>query len=261
MMGKDLEGRVAIVTGGAQGGGYGVARCLAKKGVTVVLADIQEGPGRQALEQLKSEGFSAGLKIMDLSSEDSVKELVSYTVGEFGRIDILASCAGIYPVQDLETMTTRQWQQVVDLNLTAPFWLTRECIPHMKKVGKGRIIYTTTVTGPTVVVAGLAHYGASKAGLEGFMRTAALELAKYQITVNAVAPGAMLTPGLQKLCSPEEINDLGRRIPIGRIGYPEDIGAVYAFLASDEADYITGISIRSDGGYVLPEPVVAATAN
>ncbi len=162
-----------------------------------------------------AQGYSANFKATDLSSEDSIQSLVAFAASRYGGIDILASVAGIYPVQEIETMSLAQWQHVVTVNMTAPFLLTRECVPFLKRNGRGRSIFTSTVTGPIVVLAGMGHYGAAKSGLEGFMRTAALELAKYRITVNAVAPGAMLTPGLEKVCTAQEIEDLGRRIPLG----------------------------------------------
>ena len=258
-MDQTLKERIAIVTGAAQGAGRGVALGLARRGATVVIADIQRGLGESVRGDLRAQGLSAEFCATDLFSEDSVRSLVA-TVGQrFGRIDIVASCAGIYPVEYLEPMTTAQWNRVLTINLTAPFWLTTASVPYLRQSKCGRIICTTTVTGPDVVLAGMAHYGASKAGLEGFMRTAALELAPYRITVNAVAPGAMLTPGLEKVCTAKEIADIAKRIPLGRLAMPSDIAAAYCWLASDEAEYFTGIVIRADGGYVLPEP--AAVTN
>ena len=254
MPGKFAE-KVVIVTGAAQGGGKGVAEGFARQGAHVFVADLQAKLGQATCDELRSYGSTATFVLTDLSSEASIVALVQHVKNQFGYLDVLASCAGIYPAQHIEEMAHAQWNYVIAVNMTAPFLLTRECLPLLRTRPHGRIIFTTTVTGPTVVIPGLAHYAASKAGLEGFMRSAALELAKYRITVNAVAPGALLSPGLQNVCSPEEIERLAARIPLGRIGYPSDIAAAYMFLASDEAEYITGITIRSDGGYVLPEPV------
>lgn len=250
-----LAGRVAIITGAAQGTGKGVALELGRRGATVVLADIQHELGATVQSELRAENIKAHFHHTDLSSEDSVKELVAATARLHGGVDIVASCAGIYPVQELETLTTVAWNQVFAVNLVAPFWLTRESVPYMKKAGRGRIIFTSSVTGPTVVIQGMTPYGASKAGLDGFMRGAALELAQYRITVNAVAPGAVHTPGLERACTPQEIAAIGQRIPLKRLATPADIAAAYVFLSSDEAEYYTGIVIRADGGYVLPEPV------
>jgi len=252
-MDQTLKNRIAIVTGAAQGSGRGVALELARRGATVVLADIQETLGGLLEDELRAQGLSALFCAADLSSEASVKCLVETTGRRYGAVDILASCAGIYPVQDFETLTSEQWNHVITVNMSAPFWLTRECVPLMKRSGRGRIIFTTSVTGPTVVIPGLTSYAASKAGLEGFMRSAAVELAKYRITVNAVAPGAIHTPGLERACTPEELIAIGKRIPLRRLATPADIAAAYVFLASDEAEYYTGIVIRVDGGYVLPE--------
>lgn len=253
-MTANFADKVVIVTGAAQGGGKGVAIGFAKQGAHVIVADLQTKIGQATCEELRTYGGTATFVYTDLSSEASIVSLVRLVKEKYGHIDVLASCAGIYPVQDIESMTQAQWGYVLAVNMTAPFLLTRESVPLMKGRPHGRIIFTTTVTGPIVVLPGMAHYAASKSGLEGFMRTAALELAQHRITVNAVAPGALLSPGLQKVCSPEEIEKIGRRIPLGRIGQPADIAAAYLFLASPEAEYITGITIRCDGGYVLPEP-------
>lgn len=253
-MAASFTGKVVIVTGAAQGGGKGVAEGFARQGAQVIVADLQTKLGQSTCEELRSHGGTATFVHTDLSSEASIVALVRQVKEQFGYLDVLASCAGIYPVQKLAEMTHAQWSYVVAVNMTAPFLLTRECVPLMRGRPHGRIIFTTTVTGPIVVIPGMAHYAASKSGLEGFMRAAALELAQCRITVNAVAPGALLSPGLQRVCSPEEIAKIGSRIPLGRIGYPSDIAAAYLFLASPEAEYITGITIRSDGGYVLPEP-------
>lgn len=252
-MTASFSGKVVIVTGAAQGGGKGVAEGFARQGAHVIVADLQAKVGQAVCEELSTYGGTAAFVHTDLSSEASIVALVRHAKEQFGHVDVLASCAGIYPLQKLEEMTQAQWSYVVAVNMTAPFLLTRECVPLMRGRPHGRIIFTTTVTGPVVVIPGMAHYAASKTGLEGFMRAAALELAPYRITVNAVAPGALLSPGLQKVCSPEEIAKIGRRIPLGRIGHPADIAAAYLFLASPEAEYVTGITIRCDGGYVLPE--------
>jgi 3-oxoacyl-[acyl-carrier protein] reductase len=252
-MDQTLKNRIAIVTGAAQGSGKGVALELARRGATVVLADIQEALGASVADELRAQGFSASFCATDLSSETSVKALVETTGRRYGTVDILASCAGIYPVQDFETLTTAQWNLIITVNMTAPFWLTRECVPLMKSSGRGRIIFTTSVTGPTVVIPGLTSYAASKGGLEGFMRSAAVELAKYRITVNAVAPGAIHSPGLERACTPEELIAIAKRIPLQRLATAADVAAAYVFLASDAAEYYTGIVIRVDGGYVLPE--------
>jgi 3-oxoacyl-[acyl-carrier protein] reductase len=259
-MDQTLKNRIAIVTGAAQGTGRGVALELARRGATVVLADIEEALGTSVQDELRGQGFSALFCATDLSSETSVKALVEMTGRRYGAIDILASCAGIFPLQDFETLTSAEWNRVITVNLSAPFWLTRECVPLMKSSGRGRIILTTSVTGPTVVIPGLAAYAAAKAGLEGFMRCAALELAKYRITVNAVAPGVILTPGFERACTPEERIAIGKRIPLQRLAAPSDVAASFVFLASDAAEYYTGIVIRVDGGYVLPEAAALSAA-
>ena len=171
----------------------------------------------------------------------------------FGAIDVLVHNAGILPFQSLETMDDRDWSHVLEVNLTSAFRLTKACLPHMKERGSGRVLFTSSVTGNRTGVPGFAHYCASKAGINGFIRSAAMELAPYGITVNGVEPGLVLTPGAEAGTTPEERDVMARFVPLKRWGTPMDIAHAMLYLASEGASYVTGQTIIVDGGAILPE--------
>jgi 3-oxoacyl-[acyl-carrier protein] reductase len=173
-------------------------------------------------------------------------------VDAFGGLDVLCANAGIFPDAPLQTMTPDQLTEVLDVNVKGNIYSVQACLDALIASGRGRIILTSSITGPITGFPGWSHYGASKAAQLGFMRTAAIELAAYQITVNAVLPGNILTEGLADL-GPDYLAQMARAIPAGSLGAPEDVGYAAAFLASDEASYITGQAIAVDGGQVLPE--------
>ena len=173
-------------------------------------------------------------------------------VGAFGGLDVLCANAGIFPDAPLQTMTPDQLDEVLDVNVKGTVYSVQACLDALIASGRGRIVLTSSITGPITGFPGWSHYGASKAAQLGFMRTAAIELAPHKITVNAVLPGNILTEGLADL-GDDYLAGMARAIPAGALGTPEDIGYAAAFLASDEAGYITGQSIAVDGGQVLPE--------
>jgi 3-oxoacyl-[acyl-carrier protein] reductase len=177
---------------------------------------------------------------------------VAKAVKSFGGLDILCANAGIFPAATLEEMTEKDWDHMLDTNLKGTFMTVQACLPELKKSGAGRIVVTSSITGPVTGYPGWTHYAASKAGQMGFVRTAALELAKYGITVNAVLPGNIMTEGLEGN-GPEYIAGMAAAIPLKKLGKPEDIGNAALFLASKEANFITGQSIIVDGGQILPE--------
>lgn len=170
----------------------------------------------------------------------------------WGRLDVLCANAGIFPQAKLEEMTEADFERVMNVNVKGTFLSVQAAIPVMKKQGYGRIVLTSSITGPITGYPGWAHYGASKAAQLGFMRTAAIELAPYGITVNAVQPGNIATEGLDGL-GEEYLAQMARCIPMKRLGTPEDIGTAVLFFASKEAHYVTGQSLVVDGGQILPE--------
>ena len=173
-----------------------------------------------------------------------------------GTLDVLCANAGIFPQARIEEMDPQSWDDVMNTNLKGTFLAVRACLPYLKKSSQGRIILTSSITGPITGYPGWTHYGATKAGQLGFMRTACIELAKYGITVNAVMPGNIMTEALQGL-GDEYLKTMAASIPLKRLGSVDDIGHAAAFLASREAAFITGQTIVVDGGQVVPESLEA----
>jgi len=182
---------------------------------------------------------------------------VAETAERWGRIDIAIHNAAIFPIHSVAEMPDEVLDQTLAVNMKAGFWLTQAVLPFFRAQGGGRLIFTSSVTGPTVAMPGTSNYAASKGGMNAFIRTAALELARENITVNGVEPGYIMTQAMGLLADEEELKEMASMIPIGKIGIPEDIAYTMLFLASDQASYITGQTIIVDGGSTLPEsPVV-----
>jgi 3-oxoacyl-[acyl-carrier protein] reductase len=249
---KGLDGGVAVVTGAAAGVGRGIAAVLGHEGARVVIADVDGGAAAEAAAELRSEGVDAVAIEVDVADRASVEAMAAAALERFGRIDILAANAGIYPSATLLEMTGEDWDRVMDVNVKGVLHALQACAPAMRRRRYGRIVLISSITGPLVAVPGLAHYAASKAALLGLMRGAALELVGDGITVNAVQPGNVRTPGLERL-GEAHLREMVESIPIGRLAEPEEVGWAVRFLASEEAGYITGQTLVVDGGQVLPE--------
>lgn len=246
-----LAGQVAVLIGGAEGIGRGIATRLVQDGAELVIGDINLPLAKKAAAAL---GLPPEQVLhVDASQEEDVAALVGRALELFGRVDILVQNAGIYPFSLIVDTTVAQWEHVLAVNLRSAFLAARACAPSMAARGHGRMIFTSSITGPRVVSHGLAAYAATKAGINGFIKAAALEFASAGITVNAVEPGNILTEGLQAGRSPEFIAGMESSVPMGRLGAPGDIAAAVSFLASSDAAYITGTSIIVDGGQTLPE--------
>jgi 3-oxoacyl-[acyl-carrier protein] reductase len=248
-----LAGKVVIVTGAGQGIGEAVAGLFAAEGALVVVNARTEGNVQRVAGEIASAGGTALGVVADIGSPEGVQALVRTAVERFGAIDVLVHNAGIYPLQPVEKMEDRDWNQVLEVNLTSAFRLTKACLPHLKERKNGRLLFTSSVTGNRTGVGGLAHYGASKAGLNGFIRAVAIEVAPYGITVNGVEPGLVLTPGAAAATTPEEREAMARFVPLKRWGTPMDIAHAMLYLASEAASYVTGQTIIVDGGALLPE--------
>jgi 3-oxoacyl-[acyl-carrier protein] reductase len=251
-----IEGRVAIVTGGSKGIGKGMARVFARHGASVLIVARGEEGAAAAAEEIRASGGVAAHFTTDVASPDGAMLMAQAAVDRFGHIDILCSNAGIFPATPLRDMTAADIDTVLDTNLRGTMLSVRACFPAMEKAGKGRVIITSSITGPITGYPGWSHYGASKAGQLGFMRTAAIELAHSNITVNAVLPGNIHTEGMHEL-GDDYIREMSESIPMKRLGSVEDVAHAALFFASDEAGYITGQSIVVDGGQVLPESMEA----
>lgn len=253
----DLSGKVVIVTGGGQGIGEGIVRVFAQAGAKVVIATRSEANGRSVAESVLKSGGVAWLNRTDVGRRSEIERMVAETVARFGRLDIVIHNAAVYPVIPIEQLSDEDLDRTLSVNLKAGFWLIQEALPHLRKQGGGRILFTSSVTGPNVAMPGTAHYAASKGGMNGLIRTAALEFARQNITVNGVEPGYILTAAMQALGGPEALAQMASQIPMGKLGDPVDIANTMLFLASDAASYITGQTIVVDGGSTLPEsPVV-----
>jgi len=246
-----MDSQVVIVTGAARGIGFGIGKCFARKGASLVIADLDLDSAGKAAEALKAEGAAAAIGLRcDVAVRDEVHAMIDHTMKEFGRIDVLVNNAGICPFIDVMNLTPETWQRTLDVNLTGAFHCTQLAARRMIERGKGgRVIFITSlaenVTGPAQV-----DYGASKAGLRMTMVGFATALGKYGITCNAVAPGMILTPMTAfHWEKPENAEFIKQRVPAGRIGAPEDVGNACVFLASREAEYINGITLRVDGGH------------
>jgi len=256
-MNVDLTGRVAIVTGAGQGIGEGIAKVFALSGAKVVVATRSADNGQQNVDDILESGGEAMLIQCDIGQRIEVERVVAVTAERWNRVDIVIHNAAIFPIHSVEEMPDSVLDQTLSVNMKAGFWLTQAALPFFRRQGGGRIIFTSSVTGPTVAMPGTSNYAASKGGMNAFIRTAALELARENITVNGVEPGYIMTQAMGLLADEEELKEMASLIPAGKIGIPEDIAYAMLFLASDQASYITGQTIIVDGGSTLPEsPVV-----
>jgi 3-oxoacyl-[acyl-carrier protein] reductase len=249
---RPLNDQVAIVTGAARGIGRGIASVLAAEGARVALVDVDAGGAEEAAAVMRAESLEAVAVAADVSDRAAVDSLAGQLIAEWGRIDILAANAGVYPSAELPAIDNALWDRVMDINVKGIVHATQACLPAMHDRHYGRIVLTSSITGPFTGHPGFAAYGASKAAMLGFMRSAAVELARSGVTINAVLPGNVRTPGLAET-SVEHQRQMLDSIPMGRLAEVEDVGWAARFLASPEAGYITGQTLVVDGGQVLPE--------
>jgi len=244
-----LKGKVAIVTGAAQGIGRGIALALAKEGAKVVVSDISDKIA-DAVREIESLGSEALAVRANVADSRETREMAKAAVKKFGRIDILVNNAGIYPFKLLVEMKEEEWDKVIGINLKGVFNCTKAVLPKMIEQKSGNIVNIASIAGAVIGYANLVHYSASKGGVLGFTKAAAVELAQYKIRVNAIAPGAVETPGT-KIVGNEALKQIEQAIPLKRIGQPRDIANLVVFLASDDSSYITGQLIVADGGLTI----------
>ncbi|MCW2622513.1 MAG: short-chain dehydrogenase/reductase [Frankiales bacterium] len=246
----DLNGKVAVVTGAGMGIGKGIAHRLAEAGAHVVVADVDVTAADDTARELVADGRLATAIKTDVASEEEITSLIADTVDRFGSLDILVNNAGIYPIVPLAELSADLFDRVMHVNLRSVFLTTKHAAEVMKKQGGGKIINVTSIDALHPSMVGLAHYDASKHGEWGFTRNSALELAPFNITVNAVAPGGIATPGTTgpDLSVPEEFL---AKIPMHRMGNPDEVAAVVLFLARGMSSYMTGAQIVVDGGVLL----------
>jgi len=245
-----LDGKTAIVIGGSRGIGASVVEVFVAEGASVVLADIEDDLGSAVVARYPGR---AAVVRADISRRDDMQRLVQATVDRHGRVDILAQVAGIYPQNLIENISEAEWDRVMAVNLKGPFLAIQACFPVMKRQRYGRIVLTGSITGPIVSWPEHAHYSASKAGMEGLARCAAIEGAAHGITVNVVAPGNVDTENVRAVVGDGQMEQMAQAAPLKRLCLPIEVGDAMAFLASDQAAYITGQSLVLDGGQTLPE--------
>ena len=253
---QSIAGRCVVVTGASKGIGKGIARIFARHGARVLVVSRTLTEARAAAQEIggETQAFAA-----DVSDWSACQAMAAAAVSAFGGIDILCANAGIYPQAHIEQMEPGEWDTVLGTNLKGSFLSLKACLPWLKQSTQGRVILTSSITGPVTGFPGWSHYAASKAGQLGFMRTASIELARYGITVNAVLPGNIATEGLADL-GEEYRQSMAVSIPLKRLGSVEDVGNAVLFFASHEAGYITGQTIVVDGGQTLPETLAAIDA-
>ena len=250
-----IAGKSLVVTGGSKGIGKGIARVFAAKGAKVLLTGRDAATGNATVDEITGAGGAAAFLAGDVASWDDMRAMAAAAIERHGGIDILCANAGIFPSADIVDMAPEEWDETLGVNLKGSFLAVKACLPRMLEQGAGRIVLTSSITGPITALPGWSHYGASKAGQLGMMRAAALELAPHGITINAVMPGNIMTEGMDT-AGEDYIRRMAATIPMKKLGTVEDIAYAALYFASDEAGYVTGQTIVVDGGQVLPEALI-----
>jgi NAD(P)-dependent dehydrogenase (short-subunit alcohol dehydrogenase family) len=248
---RELQDKVAIVTGGGRGIGRAIAVRVAEAGADVIVADIDSALAKKTSEELSEEyGDSIGIQV-DVTQEESVEAMSTVALKEFGRVDILINNAGIMFRTRFQDISLEEWKNTLLVNLTGPFLCTRALLPMMKKNSYGRIVNISSSAGRSVSTLGGAHYTASKAGLLGFTRAVAKEVASLGITINAVCPGLIDTQMVRDTTTKKELEAFMNSFPIQRLGLPAEVGDLVVFLCTERASYITGATLDINGGDLM----------
>ncbi len=250
-MRKILSNKVALITGGAQGMGKATAILFAENGVRVALTDINKMKLNETVNEIKAKGGSVIGIQADVTNSSEIKEMLNIVLDSYSTVDILVNNAGILKRTKIIDIPEDEWDLVIDVNLKSVFLCSRAVLPIMIKQKKGKIINMSSSAGRSVSTIGGAHYTASKAGVLGFTRHLAKEVAQYNINVNAVCPGLIDTEMVRLTCAKEKIEWYEKSFPISRLGEPAEVADLILFLASDESSYITGASIDINGGDLM----------
>lgn len=251
-MGDRLKERVAVVIGAARGIGAGIAERFIEEGARVIIGDTEREAGIATAKNLGGDAM-VRFCFVDVTKLEDITKAVSEAIAHYGRIDIMVQNAGIYPWTLIENTSPEEWDKVLAVNLKGCFLAAKAALGRMRAQGYGRIVFTSSITGPRVTCPGHGHYSASKGGINAFIKAAAIEFAGYGITVNGVEPGNILTDGMKAHRSEEFIKSMADMIPLGELGKPRDVANAVLYLSSEEASYVTGTTIIVDGGQTLPE--------
>jgi 3-oxoacyl-[acyl-carrier protein] reductase len=251
-----VSGRTVLVTGGTKGIGKGIAGVFADAGANVVIVGRDAATGEAAAAEL---GEAVCFVQADVRRAGDCERMAAAAVERFGGIDVLCANAGVFPDVRLEEMSEADIDEIFATNVKGTMLSVKACLGALERSGHGRVVVTSSITGPITGFPGWSHYGATKAAQLGFLRTAAIELAGKGITINAVLPGNIATPGLDEM-GEEYLRTMESSIPQRRLGTVQDVGNTALFLATDEAGYITGQTIVVDGGQALPESLMALEA-
>lgn len=250
-----LEGKVAIVTGAAQGLGKAIAVELASEGASVIITDIQSELVSFAVEDLKSKGYIAVGSTTDISDADQVEAMVAFAIEKFGTVDILVNNAGLMrTTKPVESINLSEWQTMINVNVTGVFLCMKAVLPILKAKKQGKIVNVSSSAGRSMSTFNGAHYTTTKAAVLGLTRHSANEAAPYNININAIAPGSFDTEGGRELLgdAPQSFLDAAeQKIPLKRFGKPEDVGKLVLFLSTDDSSYITGATIDINGGELM----------
>jgi 3-oxoacyl-[acyl-carrier protein] reductase len=252
-----IEGRSVVVTGGTKGIGKGIARVFARAGAQVLVTGRDADTAAATAKELTALGGGpVTYAVADVSRAEDNAQVAETAIERHGGIDVVCANAGIFPAAKLAAMTEEDIDIMFGINVKGTILAVRACLPALITSGRGRVILTSSITGPITGYPGWSHYGASKAAQLGYMRSAAIELAPHGITVNAVLPGNIATEGMAER-GEDHRRSMEASIPLGRLGEADEIGNAALFLATDEAAYITGQALAVDGGQVLPESFAA----
>jgi 3-oxoacyl-[acyl-carrier protein] reductase len=256
IMFSSMKDRSVLVTGGSKGIGKGIAAAFAAEGAQVVITGRDRQAGESTASELAAAGGKARYIQADVANPADCAQMVAATIEGNGGLDVLCCNAGVFPSASLAEMTPGQLEEVLGINLKGTVFAVQAALDALSRSGRGRVVVTSSITGPVTGYAGWAHYGASKAGQLGFIRSAALELAPAGVTINAVMPGNIITEGLTDLGDDYE-QTMAASIPLKRLGSVADIANAVLFFASEQAGYITGQTLIIDGGQTIPESLEA----
>lgn len=251
MENESLKDKTALITGGGQGMGLAVARALGARGANLAINDISASRAEEAAASLTSDGLTAIAVPADITSKSDIQQMVQQTLDAFGGLHILINNAGILYPTSVADMPEDEWDRVIEVNLKGTFLCAQAVLPAMKEAGWGRIVNFSSTAGKNVSTVGGAHYTASKAGVLGFTRHLAKEVAPAGITVNAVCPGLIDTEMVRATIDDAKTKAYAGSFPIQRLGQPSEVADLVAFLASDQAAYITGASLDINGGDLM----------